>query len=64
MGILLWLICVIFNGVTLSNMTKKGIISDSILIAFWYAVNLFTVPLMSVILLIIVYLDWKNALIK
>ena len=59
--ILLWLICVIFNGVTLSNMTKKGIISDSILIAFWYAVNLFTAPLMTVILLIIVYLDWKNA---
>ena len=58
--ILFWLICVIFNGVTLSNMTKKGIISDSILIAFWYVVNLFTAPLMTVILLIIVYLDWKN----
>ena len=60
MEILLWIICVIFNGVTLSNMTKKGIISDSILIAFSYAINLFTAPLMSVILLIIVYLDWKN----
>ena len=59
--ILLWLICVIFNGVTLSNMKKKGIISDSILIAFCYAVNLFIAPLMTVILLIIVYLDWKNA---
>ena len=59
--VLLWLICIIFNGVTLSNMTEKGIISDSILIAFWYAVNLFTAPLMTVILLIIVYLDWKNA---
>ena len=59
--ILFWLICVIFNGVTLSNMTKKGIISDSILIAFCYAINLFTGPLMTVILLIIVYLDWKNA---
>ena len=59
--ILLWLICIIFNGVTLSNMTKKAIISDSILIAFWYVINLFTAPLMSVILLIIVYLDWKNA---
>ena len=59
--ILLWLICVIFNVVTLSNMTKKGIISDSILIALCYAVNLFTAPLMTVILLIIVYLDWKNA---
>lgn len=58
--VLLWLICVIFNGVTLNNMTKKGIISDSILIAFWYAVNLFAAPIMSVILLIIVYLDWKN----
>ena len=58
--ILFWLICVIFNGATLSNMTKKGIISDSILIAFCYATNLFTAPLMTVILLIIVYLDWKN----
>ena len=61
MNIILWLICVIFNGVTLSNMTKKAIISDSILIAFWYVINLFTAPLMTVILLIIVYLDWKNA---
>lgn len=59
--ILLWLICVIFNGVTLSNMTKKGIISDSILIALCYVANLFIAPLMSVILLILVYLDWKNA---
>ena len=59
--ILFWLICIIFNGVTLSNMTKKGIISDAILIAFCYAVNLFTAPLMTVILLIIVSLDWKNA---
>ena len=59
--ILFWLICIIFNGVTLSNMTKKGIISDSILIAFCYAINLFTAPIMAVILLIIVYLDWKNA---
>ena len=59
--ILFWLICVIFNGVTLSNMTKKGIISDSILIVFCYVINLFTAPLMLVILLIIVYLDWKNA---
>ena len=59
--ILLWLICIIFNGVTLSNMRKKGIISDSILIAFCYAINMFTAPLMAVILLIIVYLDWKNA---
>ena len=58
--ILFWLICVIFNGVTLSNMTKKGIISDSILIVFCYVINLFTAPLMAVILLIIVYLDWKN----
>lgn len=58
--ILFWIICIIFNVVTLSNMTKKGIISDSILIAFCYAVNLFTAPLMAVILLIIVYLDWKN----
>ena len=58
--ILIWLISIIFNGVTLSNMTKKGIISDSILIAFCYAVNLFTAPIMTVILLIIVYLDWKN----
>ena len=58
--ILFWLIYVIFNGATLSNMTKKGIISDSILIAFCYAINLFTAPIMSVILLIIVYLDWKN----
>ena len=59
--ILFWLICVTFNWVTLSNMTKKGIISDSILIAFCYAVNLFTAPIMVVILLIIVYFDWKNA---
>lgn len=59
--ILLWLICIIFNGVTLSNMTKKDIISDSILIAFCYAINMLIAPLMSVILLIIVYLDWKNA---
>ena len=59
--ILLWLVCIIFNGVTLSNMTKKVIISDSILIAFCYTVNLFIAPLMSVILLILVYLDWKNA---
>ena len=59
--ILFWLICVIFNGVTLSTMRKKDIISDAILIAFCYAVNLFIAPLMSVILLIIVYLDWKNA---
>ena len=58
--ILFWLICTIFNGVTLSNMTKKDIISDSILIAFCYAINLFIAPLMAVILLIIVYLDWKN----
>ena len=58
--ILFWIICIIFNGVTLSNMAKKDIISDSILIAFCYAVNLFTAPLMAVILLIIVYLDWKN----
>ena len=58
--ILFWLICVIFNGVTLSNMTKKGIISDSILIVFCYVINLFTAPLMSVILLIIVYIDRKN----
>ena len=58
--ILFWLICIIFNGVTLSNMTKKGIISDSILIEFCYAVNLFTAPLMTAILLIIVYIDWKN----
>ena len=58
--ILFWLICVIFNGVTLSNMTKKGIISDTILIVFCYVINLFTAPLMAVILLIIVYLDWKN----
>ena len=58
--ILFWLICIIFNGVTISNMTKKVIISDSILIALCYAVNLFAAPLMSVILLIIVYLDWKN----
>ena len=57
--ILFWLICVIFNGVTLSNMRKKGIISDAILIAFCYATNLFTAPLMTVILLIIVYIDWK-----
>ena len=60
MNILFWLICIIFNGVTISNMAKKGIISDSILIAFCYSVNLFIAPLMSVILLIIVYLDWKN----
>ena len=59
--ILIWLICVIFNVVTLSNMTKKGIISDSILIAFCYAVNLFSAPIMAVILLIVIYLDWKNA---
>ena len=59
--ILLWLVCVIFNGVTLSNMTKKGIISDSILIAFCYAINLISAPLMAVILLIVIYLDWKNA---
>ena len=59
--ILFGLICTIFNGVTLSNMTKKGIISDSILIVFCYVINLFTAPLMAVILLIIVYLDWKNA---
>lgn len=59
--ILFWLICIIFNGVTLSNMTKKGIISDAILIAFCYAINLFTAPIMTVILLILVYLDWKNA---
>ena len=59
--ILFWLICVIFNWATLSNMTKKGIISDSILIAFCYAINVFTAPLMAVILLIIVYFDWKNA---
>ena len=59
--ILFWLICVIFNGVTLSNMTKKGIISDSILIVFCYAINVFTAPLMTVILLIIVYIDWQNA---
>ena len=59
--ILLWLICIIFNGATLSTMTKKGIISDSILIASCYAINLFIAPLMTVILLIIVYLDWKNA---
>ena len=58
--ILFWLICIIFNGVTLSNMTKKGIISDAILIAFCYAINLFTAPLMTVILRIIVYIDWKN----
>ena len=58
--ILFWLICIIFNGVTLSNMRKKGIISDSILTAFCYAINFFTAPLMTVILLIIVYLDWKN----
>ena len=58
--ILFWLICTIFNGVTLSNMTKKDIISDSILIAFCYAINLFIAPLMTVILLIIVYLDWQN----
>ena len=58
--ILFWLICVIFNGVTLSNMTKKDIISDSILIAFCYAINLFIAPLMTVILLIIVYIDWQN----
>ena len=57
--ILFWLICVIFNGVTLSNMRKKGIISDAILIAFCYAINLFIAPLMTVILLIIVYIDWK-----
>ena len=60
MEILLWLVCIIFNGVTLSNMTKKGIISDSILIAFCYAINLFTAPIMAVILLIVIYLDWKN----
>ena len=59
--ILFWLICVIFNGVTLSNMTKKGIISDSTIIAFCYVINFFTAPLMSVTLLIIVYVDWKNA---
>ena len=58
--ILLWLICIIFNWVTLSNMAKKGIISDSILIAFCYAINFCTAPIMAVILLIIVYLDWKN----
>ena len=58
--ILFWLICVIFNGVTLSNMTKKEIISDAILIAFCYAINVFTAPLMTVILLIIVYIDWQN----
>lgn len=56
--ILFWLICVIFNGVTLSNMRKKGIISDSLLVAFCYVVNLFIAPLMLVILLILVYLDW------
>ena len=59
--ILFWLICVIFNGVTLSKMAKKGIISDSILIAFCYAINFFTAPLMTVILLIIIYIDWQNA---
>ena len=59
--ILFWLICVIFNGVTLSNMTKTGIISDAILIVFCYVLTLFTAPLMTVILLIIVYFDWKNA---
>lgn len=58
--ILLWLLCIIFNGVTLSNMRKKGIISDSILVALCYAVNLFVAPIMTVILLILVYLDWKN----
>lgn len=58
--ILFWLICVIFNGVTLSNMRKKGIISDSILVALCYTVNLFIAPIMTVILLILVYLDWKN----
>ena len=58
--ILLWLICIIFNGVTLSNMAKKGIISDAILIAFCYAINLISAPLMAVILLIVIYLDWKN----
>lgn len=58
--ILLWLLCIIFNGVTLSNMTKKGIISDSILVALCYAVNLFIAPIMTVILLILVYLYWQN----
>lgn len=59
--ILLWLLCIIFNVVTLSNMRKKSIISDPILIALCYAGNLFIAPLMSVILLILVYLDWQNA---
>ena len=58
--ILFWLVCVIFNGVTLSNMTKKGIISDSTIIAFCYAINFFIAQLMSVILLIVIYVDWKN----
>lgn len=58
--ILFWLICVIFNVVTLSNMTEKGIISDSISVALCYAVNLFIAPIMTVILLILVYLDWQN----
>lgn len=58
--ILLWLICIIFNGVTLSNMRKKGIISDSILVALCYAVNLFIAPIMTVILLILIYLYWQN----
>ena len=58
--LLLWILCIMFNAVTLSNMTRKGIIKESLSIALFYAINLFTAPFMSVILLIIVYLDWEN----
>ena len=58
--LLLWLLCIMFNAVTLENMTKKGIINDSLMISLCYAINLFIAPVMSVILLILVYLDWQN----
>lgn len=58
--LLLWLLCIMFNAVTLENMTKKCIINDSLMISLCYAINLFIAPVMSVILLILVYLDWIN----
>ena len=51
-----------FNAVILSNMTKKGIINGLLPIILCYAINVIIAPIMSAILLILVYFDWQNAL--
>ena len=55
---ILWLFCMLFNFLILGKMTKKGIIVDSLSIAFCYAISIIIAPLMLICLLIIALYIW------